>query len=233
MKKILLIIATHGDEKIGLEIIKGLKKQKNIDAVDYLIANPRALASGVRFIDYDLNRAYPGDKDSLLYEKRRAAEILEKAREYQYVIDLHEASHGSDDFIILPRESRGNFPLELINLKTVLFWPDPKGPLGDVLENAIELEFGMKNKNRAEVVARATEIIVDFITAASSQGNIKAEKKDFYQVYGKLVKGEKKIEPGQLIDFSRAIIEGEEFYPLLTGQYLKDKILCYKMKKIS
>jgi len=233
MKKILLIIATHGDEKIGLEIIKRLEKQKNIDAVDCLVANPRALELGVRFTDFDLNRAYPGDKNSSLYEKRRAVEVLEMAREYQYVIDLHEASQGSDDFIILPRENRGNFPLELINLKTVLFWPDPRGPLGDILENAIELEFGMKNRNRVEVVARATEIVIDFITAVSSQGNIKAEKKDFYQVYGKLTESEKKIEPGQLIDFTRTIIKGEEFYPLLTGQYLKDNILCYKMKKIS
>src|SRR3989338_3037609 len=124
MKKILFIIATHGDEKIGLEVIKRLRAKKLNRFFDYLIANPRALRKNTRFIDADLNRSYPGVKNSVLYEKEMAYENLRKAKKYQYIIDIHEASSGINNFIIAPRKTIGDKELiDLINLKFVLLWP--------------------------------------------------------------------------------------------------------------
>lgn len=100
-KKLLIICATHGNERIGLETVTELERKGLSNCFDPIVANVEALNKNVRFTDCDLNRSYPGDKGSALYEKRRAAEILEIAKGYEYVIDMHEASSGTEDFIII------------------------------------------------------------------------------------------------------------------------------------
>lgn len=136
--KILLIVCTHGNERIGLETVRRLLAKDLGRYFDVLVANPLALSQNKRFVDKDLNRSYPGNKQSPIYEERRAYQNLRIAKKYDYIIDLHEASEDKDDFIIVPRENISNkFPLRLINLKRVLLWPDPVGPLSQVMENAI------------------------------------------------------------------------------------------------
>jgi succinylglutamate desuccinylase len=230
-KQILLILATHGDEKIGLETVKILENCSLEKYFDILIANPKACKNNKRFIDVDLNRSYPGNLKSDKYEQKIAAENLLVAKKYKYVIDIHEASQGTDDFIIVPRkELSKQFPLKYINLETVLLWPDPRGPLGQVLKNAVELEFGSKNRNRNMMANKCAMILDNFIKNVYGlpQGKIKPTQKIFY-VYDKLSADKTKQ---KLIDFKKIKIKKEEFYPLLTNQYLMEGIVCYKMKKI-
>ncbi len=230
-KKILIIAATHGDEKIGSEVIARLKKKKLDAYFDYLIANQKAFKKNVRFVDFDLNRAYPGDKKSKFYEKRRASEILPIARRYKYVIDIHEASKGINNFIIVPREKITNKKLmALIDLSIVLIWPDPKGSLGQVLNNTIELEFGMKGKKRVKIVSMAEKIIEKIIRRIYKK-DLKPSriKKRLFFVYGKLLNKDL-LKNIRLQDFKKTKIGDEKFYPLLTGQYPKEGIACYKMR---
>ena len=235
-KKILIIAATHGDEQIGLEIYRNLSALGLEKYFDFLIANPLALAANKRFIDCDLNRSYPGAADSRLYEKRQAAANLALARKYRCIIDLHEASSGTDDFIIIPRKKlpAGNF-LRFINLKRVLLWPEPRGPLGDVLPRCVELEFGLKNRDRQAAIKKATKIVADFIIKISNNKKTALAQKSIYYVYGELLLGQYEGRIDSLKDFQKTTMAGETFYPLLVGQYLnlKNKIICYKMKKIT
>lgn len=231
MKKILFIVATHGDEKIGIEVIKRLRIKKLNQFFDCLIANPRALRKNTRFIDVDLNRSYPGVRNSKLYEKKLAYKNLQKAKEYQYIIDIHEASSGINNFIIVPRKTIRNEKLiDLINLNFVLFWPEPKGPLGGVLKNSIELEFGMRNKKRENVTDFAEKIIEQFIKNVYSNKPKLSKKKRMFYVYGKLLGNN--FPNKKIVDFKETEFNREKFYPLLTGQYLKEGILCYKMLPI-
>jgi hypothetical protein len=229
-KKILLIVATHGDEKIGIEVVQNLKKLK--DYFDVLIANPKALKAEKRFIDNDLNRSYLGNRYSASYEEQRACKNFQVAKKYQFVIDLHEASSGRDDFVIIPRDRAGEkFPLSWIGLNKVLLWPFPRGPIGQFLDGSIELEFGMKDRERAAVVGKATKIVGDFIAVITEQKVLRETKKDWFYVYGeKSLKEIKNID--QYLDFEKTKINNEEFYPLLVGQYAKEGIAFYKMKKL-
>lgn len=231
-KKLLIICATHGNERIGLEAVTELERKGLSDRFDSIIANVEALNKSVRFIDCDLNRSYPGDKNSSLYEKRRAAEILEIAKDYEYVIDMHEASSGTEDFIIIAKDRMcQTFPVELVSMDTVLLWPDPKGPLGEVLENEIELEFGVKGRDREEIIAKAAEVLEDFIGKIySEETKQKPSSKEIYQVYGKLMTNNFKKDINILKDFVETEVNGERFYPLLVGQYLDLGIVCYKMR---
>lgn len=236
-KKLLLIAATHGDEKIGVEVIERLNNKGYQEQFDYLIANPKALRKNIRFIEADLNRSYPGEKTSPFYEKRKAYDNLKLAKKYRYIIDIHETDGGISDFIIIPKEKiSGLFPLQFIDLKKAVLWPNPKGPISQVLDNAIELEFVMKNRSRKEVVAKATDIIEKFLARIELVGrndkfDCDVSDRKIYYVYGKLLTKEI-VCSDNLKDFEKAEIRNEEFYPLLIGQYLKEGIVCYKMKKI-
>jgi hypothetical protein len=233
-KEILIIAATHGNERIGIEVIQALQENGYDRYFDTLTGNPKALKNNVRFIEADLNRSYPGNPQSLFYEERIASQNLKKARSYRYVIDLHEASSGTDDFIIVPRKSLDTiFPVELIDLPTILLWPDPAGPLGQVLENCIELEFGVKGRDRKQVANGAVDILQKFFVSLYTQEltSDALPVKEVYDVYGKLLQKETSLSVNDLRDFRKARNGEEVFYPLLTGQYLSDGILCYKMKR--
>ncbi|MDD3486756.1 MAG: succinylglutamate desuccinylase/aspartoacylase family protein [Candidatus Moranbacteria bacterium] len=235
-KKILLIAATHGNERIGIEVINRLAKQKLDVFFDFLVANPKALEKNVRFVDIDLNRSYPGKQKSKKYEERLAAKNIKLAKKYKYVIDLHEASSGTEDFIIIPRHRLNTaFPLDPINLGTVLIWPDPKGPLGSCLKNTIELEFGMKGKNRKIIINRAVSVVGNFILSLDDLNGRKTagnrKRKEIFEVYGKMNLQEAAKYRVEFQDFKKVKIKDELFYPLLVDQYKDLGIAFYKMKR--
>lgn len=179
---------------------------------------------------------YPGDKNADFYEERRAAELLDIVKDCDYVIDMHEASSGTENFVIIAKDRIcKNFPVDLVNMETVLLWPEPKGPLCEVVENAIELEFGMKDRNRKDIVEKATNIVKDFILKIYSlDKKDNSSPKRIYRVYGELLaKDYDECSRADLRDFVEIEIKGEKFYPLLVGQYMNLGILCYKMKLFS
>ena len=62
--KIILNIATHGDEYIGFKVTTEIRKlniDKNI--LEVQIANEKAFALKTRYLDQDLNRSFPGKQD--------------------------------------------------------------------------------------------------------------------------------------------------------------------------
>jgi hypothetical protein len=230
--EILIIGATHGNEPIGVEVIAELKNRGREKDFDFLIANPQALSASREFIDVNLNRVYPGIKNSPLYEQRLAFTNLQLAKKYRYVVDIHEASQGKDDFIIVPRENISNdFPLELVNLKKILLWPDPQGPLGGVLKNAIELEFGSCNRDRRKMIAMAANIVEKFIIRIKSCAKEELVGHEIYEVYGKITIAEFGGKIDELKDFAEFENNGEKFLPLLARQYLQSGIVCYKMRR--
>jgi succinylglutamate desuccinylase len=236
-KEILIAVATHGNERIGVEVVKNLVEQKLDRFFDFLIANPKALKKNTRFIDSDLNRSYPGNDKSDKYEEKLAAKNIKIAKRYKYVIDLHEARLGTKNFIIIPRNKFDkSFPLDFINLDTILLWPDPKGTLGSCLKNTIELEFGMKGKNRVLVINKAVRIVKEFICSLLELDDfkkIKARKKKMFKVYGKVNLQDAKKYNLKYQDFKKIRMSKEKFYPLLVNQYRDIGIAFYKMKKVS
>jgi succinylglutamate desuccinylase len=235
MKRILFIVATHGNEKIGLEVMKMLEEIGYDKYLDYLIANPKALERNSRFVDVDMNRSYPGKKYSKAYEKRMAFRNLAIAKKYEFIIDFHEASEGRDNFIIIPREKISKkFPLQYIDLRKILLWPDPKGSISQILRNAIELEFGMKDKKREEIVLLAFKIAKKFIEKIinAKYKRYDLRNKNVYYVHDKLMQKDFSGNVRHLIDFEKADINGEVFFPLLVKQYMEEGIICYKMKEI-
>ena len=236
LPKTLLITSTHGNELIGIEVVSKLIKKGLGDKFDFIVANPFALNKNARALEKDMNRIYPGNAKSSREEERLAAKNLEVAKRYKYIIDIHEASEGINDFIIVPRKKIGDlYPISMVDLSTLLLWPDPKGPISSILPNAFELEFGMKGKDRKKIIKKATQIVAGFLQSIEQQKVTNIKQKRIFYVYGKLLMQElpssnEFIE--NLKDFKKTSLFKEQFYPLLVGQYAKDNIICYKMRKI-
>lgn len=236
MKKILFIAATHGDEGFSVDIMRQVSKQypKNVFGYDWIVGNPKAYARGVRFIDTDLNRSAPGFSKSPNYETRRAKEIVELSREYEYVIDIHGTISDLGIVTIVTNPTVRNlcFACILPIAKRVIWYSKKSllsGPLTQFITSpAIELECGPKDspKIRKELIKTIGKILENI-------QNRKLEKvfprlddeRDFYVVYGP----QKETISG-LSDFKKTRVGDEIFYPLLSYQY--KNIDCYKMRKV-
>ena len=94
--KILVIGGMHGNEPLGLSVVQLFKKNPVKDIV-VVLANERAIAGNCRFTETDLNRSFPGDETSKVYEQRRAAKLLELTRQYDIVLDFHNTYCPGND----------------------------------------------------------------------------------------------------------------------------------------
>lgn len=78
--EVAVVGAIHGDEPCGARAIERfLAEDRDIRrAAKLVVANERALERGVRYVDADLNRSFPGDPGSDRHEERLAATLLEE-----------------------------------------------------------------------------------------------------------------------------------------------------------
>jgi aspartoacylase len=233
-KEILFLTAVHGDEKLGFEVMETLEKIGFSNRFDWIIANKKALEKGVRFVDIDLNRSAPGNKNSKKYELKKAYELIEVSKNYSYVIDIHGATVDCGIFIIVSNPKLENlFLATSIPVKRVVIWAAEEwkrfGPVTQFVDCGIEIECGPKDSRKIK------KKLVKVITSIIEKGLIfnldSIKKKEFYFVYGKLSEGKvKRKKVRDMKDFKKTTMGGEAFYPLLTGQY--ENVICYKMKKI-
>ena len=100
--EVAVIGAIHGDEPCGVHAI-----QRLLDAapdverpVRLVIANEAALDAGVRYLDADLNRAFPGDRDSDAHEERLAARLLEAVAGCT-TLAIHSTQSSADPFAVI------------------------------------------------------------------------------------------------------------------------------------
>jgi len=94
--KILVIGGMHGNEPLGINLAESLFKTP-IGGVDVMLANERAIAKNVRFINTDLNRAFPGNARARGYEHKCAAYLLDVCKGYDLVLDFHNTNCPDND----------------------------------------------------------------------------------------------------------------------------------------
>ena len=71
MENLVLICCLHGNEGYGLEVCKGQS------LFPFVLANEKALEENKRFIDWDLNRCFPGNRKGNYEEKIKAQNFLD------------------------------------------------------------------------------------------------------------------------------------------------------------
>ncbi len=97
--KILVVGGTHGNELLGVRLIRLLRKNPLQD-VDVLLANPWAFCLHKRFVDSDLNRSF-GSNFPGTYESMRATFINKKCKAYDLVLDFHNTETPDNNCVFV------------------------------------------------------------------------------------------------------------------------------------
>ncbi len=234
MKDVLFIGAMHGNEPIGVRVLKDLEDD-GFD-FDWMIGNPRAFQAGTRGTDADLNRSAPGSPSSEVYEERRAAELIKLSRAYQFTIDIHGTEQRTGIFLIVTNPSRENLELAArLDIDRIVIWPafspELNGPVSEFFRTGLEIECGPMGEGKTS--GRLRVILKSFLEEGIRQNSIDLDvalsSREVYEVYGSL----KSDVDVPLEEFVEVEIDGEVFTPLLVNSYReRNGITCYKMRKL-
>ncbi len=99
--EVAVVYCTHGDEIAGKKAVERLLDSEPDfkKGVKFVFANEKAYELEERFIDTDLNRSFPGNPESELYEERLAAEMMEELQNLK-TLDLHETKTSPTPFAL-------------------------------------------------------------------------------------------------------------------------------------
>ena len=90
--KIALVGGTHGNEPVGIEVMKYFKETSETFENQFKCfwGNPKAYELKRRYVDFDLNRSFGKNTKTHGYEKQRAEELTKEIQGYfDFCIDLH------------------------------------------------------------------------------------------------------------------------------------------------
>lgn len=98
---IAVVAGIHGDEPCGVRAVERLLEERPHvrRPVKLVIANEEALEAGVRFLDEDLNRTFPGDPDGETHESRLAAMLADEL-DSCLTFSLHSTKSHAEPFAI-------------------------------------------------------------------------------------------------------------------------------------
>lgn len=240
--------AIHGDEPCGVTAIERLLESEPAveQPVKLIVANERALKAGSRYVEEDLNRAFPGDPDGPTHESRLAAELTAELAGCT-TLALHSTQSYEEPFAIV-REAAGS-PMELasqISVDAVVeTGPFDDGRLFESVTRLVEVEAGYQGTTAA--ADNATRIVREFLRSTG----VLTDKpplepldhpvyrlnnvvpKDDAQDYEVFVSNFERVEAGDAfaaID-GDTVVADEPFYPVLLSAYGYEDVFGYAAKK--
>lgn len=243
-----VVAAIHGDEPCGVRAVERLLASNPSVAqpVKLLIVNEEALAAEVRYLETDLNRAFPGDPDGDTHEARLAAELT-SAVEGCTTLALHSTQSYENPFAIV-REATG-VPLELASRLSVdavvETGPFDEGRLFTAVEDLVEVECGLQGSDSA--ADNAEQLVFEFLRATGVLTDeppldprehpvfrlhdvVEKAAADTYEVF---VRNFERVDAGDVfaaVDGKEVIAE-EEFYPVLLSAYGYEDVFGYAAEK--
>jgi hypothetical protein len=246
--EIAVVGGIHGDEPCGIRAVERLlEAAPSVERpVKFVVANERAASHGKRYLDIDLNRAFPGEEAANTHEGRLAYELAEEL-EGCATLALHSTQSTGQAFGIAdgltPFVRRVAPALSIETLVTT-------GPLvqGRLFTTArtIEVECGLQGSDRA--AETATRITWEFLAAMDALDDSPVEVDRPLPVYElrapipKEVGGEydvlaENFEPvGAGEAFAsvdgRTVAAEVPFYPVLLSPYGYQEIFGYAAEQV-
>ncbi|MFB6172396.1 MAG: succinylglutamate desuccinylase/aspartoacylase family protein [Haloarculaceae archaeon] len=92
----------HGDEPCGVRAVEHLLEERPAveRPVKCIVANEEAIARDVRYVDEDLNRAFPGDPSADTHEGRLAARLHGELRDC-VTLSMHSTQSHPEPFAVV------------------------------------------------------------------------------------------------------------------------------------
>lgn len=149
--KIAIVGSIHGDEPCGKRAVESLL-EADLDVtrpVKLVIVNEEALERNVRYVEEDLNRAFPGDPDGDTHESRLAHRLLQEIRDCT-VFSLHSTYSYDDPFALVDEvNAAARSIIPYLSVKAVVETASfSKGRLIEQ-QNVIEVECGLQGSEQA------------------------------------------------------------------------------------
>lgn len=238
--EVAIVSCIHGDETVGWEAIGKLKQMEDdlLKPVKVILANQKAFDQGERFIEKDLNRSFPGDPKSSVYEDRVGAELLEEVKDLK-VLDIHSTESEPTPFGIVESIDDGTREvIEASGLERIVDMSFVSGGFMNYVEG-VSAEF---DKNNEGSVDNAFEVLKNFLKYFGTlEGDAKESDADLYAVFDKAegsgyrFKGNnfERVEQGEIFaeKASDSLEAGESFYPVLMSTDGYDSMVGFKAEK--
>lgn len=233
MKKLVIVCCLHGNERYGLSICESQS------LLPFVLANEQALKENKRFIDADLNRSFPGNKNGN-HEEKIAAELLENLANFNYVLDLHSSSNFCPLFGIItqPNKEKIEFARKLGLTKLVIMpesFASGKSMI-DFVKCGLSLEIGPHE--RKENINEVKKLLTNFVEQKNYPENL--EVFEVFSIIKKerekiLIRNFEKVRKGQKIteDEGGSQLTEFDFVPVLVGEEAYRDTLCLACKKIT
>ncbi|MBI4652835.1 succinylglutamate desuccinylase/aspartoacylase family protein [Candidatus Kuenenbacteria bacterium] len=246
--KILLNILTHGDERIGLKVVREIQKL-NIDKkiLFVQVANKKAFKSKKRFIEQDLNRSFPGKKNGN-YEERLAYKLSTTIKSVNLVLDIHSTRSELKDAIIVTKLDGETLKyVKAIQPKYVLVMNATKNnALISQAKIGIAFEYGKDNDpNVLKKIVQDIKRVFYYISLINVKLHKRKQITNYFNVISEIKKPRgykllKKIKNYKLVYKGEAfacrgdnyLIAEEDFYPILFGEKNYKNIFGFMGKKL-
>ncbi len=102
--EVAVVAGIHGDEPCGPRAVERLSAEApDVErSVKLIVVNEPALEYGVRYVNEDLNRVFPGNPEGENYERRLAHELVDELRDCT-VLSLHSTQSYARPFALVDR----------------------------------------------------------------------------------------------------------------------------------
>jgi len=189
-RPIAVVAALHGDEPCGAYAIADLLATDPTfhRRVKLVVANERAMEAGERYVDDDLNRAFPGAPHSRSHERRLAARLREELADAE-VLTFHSTDAEPTPFALCqnPSETTDDV-VRATGLEHVVDISYVDGGLEAVVDG-VAVECGPMRTRAAAETAR--DVLERFLTARGAlPGSVDPVDPDVYRVDGVVDRGD-------------------------------------------
>lgn len=242
-----VVAAIHGDEPCGVHAVERiLDEDPPVRApAKLIVANELALERGVRFVDEDMNRAFPGAPEADTHEARlayRLGEELEGCR----VLAMHSTQSHGDPFAVAD------------GVHDFARWIVPRLPVAALVDSAnfvegrifasapecVEVECGLQGSDQA--AANAYSLTRAFLTALDVlPGDVQPREVPVFRLFERVPKATGSTHEVHVENFTRvdagttfASVDGEShvaettFYPVLMSANGYENVFGYSAERV-
>ena len=247
--EIAIIGGIHGDEPCGVHAVEDIAAENpEVERpVALVVANERALEAGERYVDEDLNRAFPGTPDADTHEGRLAADIAGRFGDCT-TLSLHstQSYHGVFAIVEELTEYARNVCPRLSADAVVDAGEHTEGRLFEAIPETIEVECGYQQSEQA--ATNAGRVAREFLGAVGAVPEFERPAKDgvpvfrlreqipkdaaeSYEVYAANFEPVAAGTPFASAD-GIDVIADEEFYPVLLSPEGYEQVFGYAADRI-
>ncbi len=247
--EIAIIGGIHGDEPAGVQAVEELAgAEPDVDRpVALVVANEKALDAGERYVDEDLNRAFPGEKGGETHERRLAAELTDRFGDCT-TLSLHSTQSYHEMFAIVDEvtDYARNVCPRLSVDALVDAGEHTDGRLFEGIPRTIEVECGYQQSDQA--AANAVRVAREFLGAVGAVPDwerpakdglpvfrltkqVPKDRADEYEVYASNFEPVAAGTPFAAAD-GIDIVADEDFYPVLMSPEGYEHVFGYAADRI-